>query len=209
MTKTGQQIIVGGLFVGLLAAGTFLLTRKAAAKAKAKEAFTVDGNCGGILVLDEEKAKSALLAAAIAVAPTPDSSAIATLRQILAFMFPQCVWEPVPPDRTFIHGAQSLKWSDIEALVGDRTVAELRELLESSGLQAATPQSWFVANVFGTGGCLACALGTGGAPGTVVSKRRFKQLTRNNALGCYSEGGYWCCQIGDSIICYAHGFTGL
>lgn len=167
-TQTGILAVMGLAFVG---AATFLFTRKAAAKEKAQEAFVVDQDCGSFLVVDEDKAKAAFIAAAIAVAPSPDSNALGALKAILAFMFPMCTWDDPPDNRTFVRGTgASIRWIDAKNLIGDKTVAELRTLLEDSGgLQASTPIPWIVPMVFGTGGCMSCAMGTGGQVGTGVA----------------------------------------
>jgi hypothetical protein len=169
-TQTGILVIMGAAFFG---AAAFLFTRKAAAKEKAQEAFIVDQDCGSFLVVDDAKAKSAIIAAAIAVAPSPDSNALGALKAILAFMFPQCLWDDPPDGRTFIRGnGQSLRWIDIENLIGDKTVAELKDMLGDTGMQGAAGQGasgempWLVPFVFGTGGCLSCAMGTGGRRGS-------------------------------------------
>jgi hypothetical protein len=167
MSKTSDKIILGTMLVGLVGAAAFLFSRGAAAKDKAAQAFAVDMDCGSFLVLDEAKARSAFVAAAIAVAPSPDSSAIEALKQILAFMFDQCDWNDPPDGRTFVRGTgQYLTWKMIEDAVGDKTVAGLKEFLSDIGVMQGSspsePYPWLVSEIFGTGGCMDCAMGTGG-----------------------------------------------
>ena len=152
-------MILGVMAVGLVGAGVFLFSREAAAKSGAQKAFVVDPNCGSILVVDEAAAKKAVIAASIVAAPTPDSSAIAALRKILSIMFPGCDWENPLPGLTFVRGnGQSMTWKDIETIVGDKTVLELKELVEPMQGQAAIALPFLVQWGFGTGGCSSCRL---------------------------------------------------
>lgn len=160
-TQTGILVVMG---LGLAATATFLFTRKAAAANQAAKAFIVDQDCGSFLVVDEAQAKGALVAAAIAVAPAPGAKALDAVKQILTYMFPLCDWNDPPANRTFVRAnGDSIQWVDIENMIGDKTVTELKDLISSSGeMQAGAPPPWLVQNIFGTGGCLSCALGTGG-----------------------------------------------
>lgn len=169
MKKSTGTAILTVMAVGVAGAAAFLFTRPAAAKSLAAKAFNVDPNCGFFLVTDEEKAKSAIIAASIAVAPSPDSNALAALKAILAFMFKQCDWENPPDSRTFASGPNYIDWGTIKLVVGDKTVLQLRELIDATGgMQASAPLPWLVPMVFGTGGCLSCAMGLPGT-GAVVS----------------------------------------
>ncbi len=163
MKKSTGSAILAVMAVGVAGAAAFLFTRPAAAKNLAKQAFNVDLNCAFFLVTDEEKAKSAIIAAAITVAPTPDSNALEALKAILTVLFPECDWQNPPDSRTFAMGENHINWSTIKLLVGTKTVAELKTLLDAGGgLQGSAPMPWLVPMVFGTGGCLSCAMGTGG-----------------------------------------------
>lgn len=156
-TNKAATTIVIIMGIGLAAGAVFFFTRTAAAASKAKTAFAVDPNCGSFLVVDEEQAKGSLIAAALAVSPAPTARAIDALKAILTKMFPQCDWNDPPDGRTFIRGAQHLTWKDIESAVGERTVAEVREIAEKfSDMQAAAPLPWPFAWGFGTGGCFSC-----------------------------------------------------
>jgi hypothetical protein len=164
-----SSLILGATAVFGVTAAIFIFSRPAAARDKARKAFTVDMDCGSILVLDEELAKGAFVAAAIAVAPTPDSSAIEALKAICSFMFPQCDWTNPPDGRTFVRGnGQHITWGDLKSAVGERTVADVKSIVEKfSGMQgAASPLPWPFAWGFGTGGCLSC--GTGGRRTTYI-----------------------------------------
>lgn len=169
MKKSTGTAIVTVMGVALVGTAAFLFSRPAAAKDKAKKAFAVDPHCASFLLLDEKLAKRALMDAAIVVAPTPDSNAIEALKAILKAMFSDCDWTDPPDSRVFIRGLgngqeQHLTWADIKGVIGDRTVAELTELLEQMGvMQGGTINDpWLVKTIFGTGGCLSCAgMGTG------------------------------------------------
>jgi hypothetical protein len=164
--KTSSAIL-GLTLVGAAGLGAFFVTRSAAAKSKASAAITVDPQCFIFVVVDEEKAKSAIVAAAIAVNPSMDSSAIEALKAIFAKMFPACDWTNPPAQRIFVRRStgQNLSWANIEALIGDKTVGEVKDLAKSAGLtggvSAGEPMPWPILWGFGTG-CSACTMGTGG-----------------------------------------------
>lgn len=156
-TNKAATTIIVIMGVGLAAGAVFFFTREAAAASKAKTAFAVDPDCGSFLVVNEEQAKGALIAATLAVSPAPTARAIDALKAILTKMFPQCDWNDPPDGRTFVRGAQHLTWKDIESAVDERTVAEVRAIAEKfSDMQSASPLPWPFVWGFGTGGCFSC-----------------------------------------------------
>lgn len=169
-----SNLIIGVMAVGLVGAGVFFFTREAAAGSKAAKAFSVSADCNTIRILDEQLAQEAATAAAISLAPSGDSSALTVVKEALAIMLPQCSWDDPPATRAFVDKAgNSTSWAMIEDFIGsETTVSQLKDrLLAEAGLQGAVVVPPLMRQLFGTGGCFTCGLGTGG-PARSARRRR-------------------------------------
>lgn len=129
--------IAGAVLVGAIVFGR---TRRAAAASSGSRAFEVSADCQTIRVVSEAEARAAATAAAIVVHPSASSPALPVLQQALAVAIPQCDWQDVPPDRTFIHNGAHYTWQEIETLIGTRTLGQLTELVgQAQGIARQLP----------------------------------------------------------------------
>jgi hypothetical protein len=137
--STTTKVLVGAAVVVGIGGVVFFSTRRAAAAKGAAQAFTVSPDCMTITVVDDQAAKGAATAAALAVRPGPDEPAIDAIRQIFAVLLPQCDWANVPPDRSIVHGTVRWTWSQLEASLAGKTVSELRSFVGAGPAFVATP----------------------------------------------------------------------
>lgn len=133
------KIVLGVVTALGVGATIFFTTRRAAAASSAKSAFSVSPDCMEIVVVDESAARAAATAAALVVRPTPSDNALAVAISALSVALPQCDWSEIPPDRTFVHGTSRYRWSQIEDLLGDKTVAQLSQMASAGPSFVASP----------------------------------------------------------------------
>lgn len=130
------QVGLGLALAAGIGAAVFLGTRKASAAASGKKAFRVDAGCTKVETIDQDAAKSAVQAAAMAEFRGKDEPAIDYLGRVIVIVI-GCT----PSDATMFVGlpgsAGGLSWGSIRSMVGNRTVAELAELAASGGFQMA------------------------------------------------------------------------
>lgn len=142
------KIVLGVVTALGIGTAIFFSTRRAAAASSAQTAFTVSADCMQITVLDESAARSAAAAAALVVRPSPNDNALEVAIAALEVALPQCDWREVPADRTFIHGGSRYRWSQIEELLADRTLAELSQFASAGPAFVASPVprllSWLI-----------------------------------------------------------------
>ncbi len=122
----GAVVTVGG--------AVFIFSRPAAAKAAGAKAFRVSADCTSIEIVDEEAAKSALIAAGTIAFKGESQSAMELIVLGLGYAIPQC---PIN-DYVKISGIPGvpigITIGEIRSIVGDKTVAELMELAAQGGL---------------------------------------------------------------------------
>lgn len=120
----------------VLTVGTavFVFSRPAAAKAAGAKAFKVSDDCKSVEIIDEEAAKSALIAAATIAFKGMDQPAIELIVSALGYAIPQC---PIN-DYMKITGIPGVPFGltigEVRAIVGTKTVAEVQELAAQGGL---------------------------------------------------------------------------
>lgn len=125
----GTWITLGALAALGIGGVVFFSTRRAAATNAAQKGFTVSDDCMTITVVNETEVRNAATAAGLIVHPLPSDPALPAALAMLQLLIPQCDWSPPPPDRTFVHGSSRYTIEQIEDMVGDRTIAELTELV--------------------------------------------------------------------------------
>lgn len=107
----------------------FFLSGKAAAATAATQAFQISADCSTITIVDEAAAKGAATAAALVVRPLPSDPALEAAIEALAIAMPQCDWNEIPDDRTFVHRGTRYTWAQLSALLEGKTVGDLTGLV--------------------------------------------------------------------------------
>lgn len=134
-TSHAALALGGAAAIGL---SLFLLSRKAAAKEQALEAFSVNVDCTVIKVLNEDAAKTAAVSAALAVGIDPSGNAVEKLREIAKVLLPTCPWGSKAEDLIAfeVPGRGRYTWSQIKDYVGsETTVAGFRKLIGQAAVE--------------------------------------------------------------------------
>lgn len=116
----GAVITVGG--------AVFIFSRPAAAKAAGAKAFKVTADCTTVEIVDEEAAKSALMAAGTIAFKGLDQPAMELIVSALGYAIPQC---PIN-DYMKISGVPGVPFGvtigELRQIVGDKSIGEIQEL---------------------------------------------------------------------------------
>lgn len=130
--KTALKVGIGITIAAVAGAIVFLSTREAAAKDAAKDAFKVAPDCSTIEVIDEARAKDALIATAIALLPSDDEKALDVAERAFKVLWPDCELTLLT---VFKARGQSVPWGLLMLAIGDRTIGQVKADLESGKLE--------------------------------------------------------------------------
>lgn len=125
-------ILLGTVVVVTGGAIAFFSSTRAAAASKALEGFKVAPDCSTIEVIDQAKAEASMRDAAIVSFSSMDEPAMDLLMRMLDTAFPQC--KPIQDSAVFsMPGQVPASIGTIRLLIGDRTVAEVKDMLTAAG----------------------------------------------------------------------------
>lgn len=134
-------ILLGTAIVGTIGVVAFLSSARAAAAELAAEGFIVADDCSTIEVVDQDAATTALQKAAISIFPSMNDPAVGFLDACLARMFPQCADRLREMSIVFQHdkstASVTVPLGVIRLYLHDKTVGDVRELLEKGDLEGA------------------------------------------------------------------------
>ncbi len=130
--KTALKIGIGITIAAVAGAVVFLSTREAAAQDAAKEAFKVSPDCSTIELIDENRARDAIIAAGISVLPSDDDMAIDVAEKMFKVLWPQCT---LGITTVFKARGQSVPWGLVMLGLVGKTVGQVKKGIEDGTIE--------------------------------------------------------------------------
>lgn len=130
--KTVWKVGLGLTVATLVGAAVFLGSRKAAAQDAAKKAFKVSDDCTTVELVDPKAAQDAIMAAGIIELRGTDEPAIDLAERIFNTMLAPCT---IGLTTVFKAQGKTVPWIVVKILIGNKTVAELRDAYQNGTLE--------------------------------------------------------------------------